>query len=63
MREAPVPQRLNRRPGAPQLGSVNSVTGKAVLGTKYAPRTINGQLSVLFGFYECHLRDDEGPRR
>ncbi|TCC51428.1 hypothetical protein E0H75_13150 [Kribbella capetownensis] len=52
LRDSPVPQRLNRRADAPAAGSVNPITGKAVLGTKYAPRTINHQLSVLFGFYE-----------
>ncbi|WP_406046968.1 tyrosine-type recombinase/integrase [Kribbella sp. NBC_00889] len=61
LRETPVPQRLNRRPDGPPPGSVNPVTGKAVLGTKYAARTINHQLSVLFGFYEWACAADLGP--
>jgi hypothetical protein len=40
---------------------VNPVTGKAVLGTEYAARTINHQLSVLFGFYEWACAADLGP--
>ena len=36
LRESPVPQRLNRRADAPTPDSVNLVTGKAVLGAKYA---------------------------
>lgn len=49
LRETPNPQRLRRDPGRPPPGSVNAVTGKAELSDKYAPRTINHQLSVLFG--------------
>jgi hypothetical protein len=52
LRETPNPQRLRRRPDAPPPGSVNPVTGKPVLPVKYASRTMNHQLSVLFGFYE-----------
>ena len=61
LREAPNPQRLRRRPDGPPPGSVNAVTGKAELTTKYAPRTINHQLSVLFGFYEHACAADLGP--
>ena len=61
LRESPVPQRLNRRADAPAPRSVNPVTGKAVLGTKYAARTINHQLSVLFGFYEWACAAGLGP--
>jgi hypothetical protein len=61
LRESPVPQRLNRRADAPAPGSVNPVTGKAVLGAKYAARTINHQLSVLFGFSEWACAAGLGP--
>ncbi len=61
LRDSPVPQRLNRRAGAPVPGSVNPITGKAALGTTYAARTINHQLSVLFGFYEWACTADLGP--
>jgi hypothetical protein len=61
LREAPVPQRLNRRPEAPEPGSVNPVTGKQSPGAKYAARTINHQLSVLFGFYEWACAAGVGP--
>ena len=57
----PNPQRLRRRPDAPPPGSVNAVTGKTELSGKYAPRTINHQLSVLFGFYEHACAADLGP--
>lgn len=40
---------------------MNAVTGKAELTAKYAPRTINHQLSVLFGFYEHACAADLGP--
>lgn len=60
LREAPVPQRLNRRPDRTSPGSVNPVTGKTVPGVKYAARTINHQLSVLFGFYEWACAADLG---
>lgn len=61
LREAPVPQRLNRRVDAAPAGSVNPVTGKAALGSTYAARTINHQLSVLFGFYEWACTAGLGP--
>lgn len=50
LRETPKPQR--RRPDGPVPGSLNPATGKRVPPATYAPRTINHQLSVLFGFYE-----------
>lgn len=50
LREAPNPQRTSRRADAPLPGSVNPVTGRSVLAATYASRTINHQLSVLFGF-------------
>ncbi|MGQ9406369.1 tyrosine-type recombinase/integrase [Mycolicibacterium gilvum] len=37
------------------------MTGKAELSGKYAPRTINHQLSVLFGFYDHACAVDLGP--
>lgn len=40
---------------------MNAVTGEAELSSKYAPRTINHQLSVLFGFYEHACAADLGP--
>jgi integrase/recombinase XerC len=61
LREVPNPQRLRRRADAPLPGSVNPVTGKAELSARYAPRTINHQLSVLFGFYEHACAADLGP--
>jgi hypothetical protein len=61
LRETPNQQRLVRRPDAPAPGSVNPITGKAVLPMKYASRTINHQLSVLFGFYEFACVVDLGP--
>jgi hypothetical protein len=61
LREAPNPQRLRRRADAPSPGSVNPVTGKPVLAATYASRTINHQLSVLFGFYEWACSSDVGP--
>lgn len=61
LRDAPDPQRLRRRSDAPPAGSVNGVTGKAVLPATYGARTINHQLSVLFGFYEHACAADLGP--
>lgn len=61
LREAPNPQRLRRRPDRPLPGSTNVVTGKAEPSDRYSPRTINHQLSVLFGFYEHACADDLGP--
>jgi site-specific recombinase XerD len=61
LRETPNPQRLRRRPDAPVPGSVNPRTGKPVPGRHYAGRTINHQLTVLFGFYEHACGWDAGP--
>jgi site-specific recombinase XerD len=61
LQQAPNPQRMRRRPDAPPPGSVNPVTGKPVLAATYASRTINHQLSVLFGFYEWACSTDGGP--
>ncbi len=61
LRETPVQQRVRRRPDVPAPGSVNPLTGKTSLGTMYAARTINHQLSVLFGFYEWACAADLGP--
>ena len=61
LRETPNPQRLRRRPDGPPPGSVNALTGKTELPVKYAARTINHQLSVLFGFYEHACAADLGP--
>lgn len=61
MREAPNPQRLRRRPDRPAPGTVNPVTGKPELPLGYSKRTIDHQLSVLFGFYEFACAADLGP--
>ncbi len=61
LRETPNPQRLRRSPDRPAPGSVNPLTGKAELPVKYAARTINHQLSVLFGFYEHACEANLGP--
>ncbi|TDC25447.1 tyrosine-type recombinase/integrase [Kribbella albertanoniae] len=61
LQQAPNPQRIHRRPDAPVPGSLNAVTGKLVLAATYASRTINRQLSVLFGFYEWACSTDLGP--
>lgn len=61
LREAPVPQRLRRRTGGPPAGSANPLTGKPALPAGYGARTINHQLSVLFGFYEWSCGAGVGP--
>jgi len=61
LRETPNPQRLRRRPDGPLPNSVNPLTGKAELSANYAARTINHQLSVLYGFYEHACALDLGP--
>ncbi len=61
LQQAPNPQRIRRRADSPQPGSVNPVTGKPVLAATYANRTINHQLTVLFGFYEWACSTDVGP--
>lgn len=60
-RQAPNPQRVRTRPGAPLAGSVNPRTGKPYLTAGYAPRTTNHQLSVLKQFYDFHLAAGRGP--
>jgi integrase/recombinase XerC len=42
-------------------GSQNPVTGKAYSGARYAPRTINHQLTALHGFYSFAVDWDLGP--
>lgn len=61
LRESPNPQRARRRGDRPAPGSVNAVTGKPVLSASYAPRTVNHQLTVLFGFYEWAMTGGVGP--
>jgi site-specific recombinase XerD len=61
LRETPNPQRLRRSPDAPPPGLVNPHTGKPSPGDRYAARTINLQLSVLFGFYDHACAADFGP--
>lgn len=61
LRQAPNPQRVRTRPGAPLAGSVNPRTRKPYLTAGYAPRTINHQLSVLKQFYDFHLAAGRGP--
>jgi Phage integrase, N-terminal SAM-like domain len=60
LRETPNPQRLRSHADAPP-GSVNLLTGKAAPNVRYAARTINHQLSVLFGFYEWACALPDGP--
>jgi integrase len=61
LREAPNPLRAGRSADAPGLGSLNPVTGKAYPGARYAPRTINHQLTVLHEFYSFAVDSDLGP--
>lgn len=61
LRETPNPQRLRRHPNRPPPGSVNALMGKTELPVNYAARTINHQLSVLFGFYDHACATDLGP--
>jgi len=61
LREVPNPQRRRGRPDAPPLGVVNPRTGKQAPGRQYAARTINHQLSVLFGFYDHACAAGFGP--
>jgi integrase len=61
LRQAPNPQRVRTRPGAPAAGSINARTGKPYLCEGYAPRTINHQLAVLTQFYDFHLGAGRGP--
>ena len=57
---APHPQR-ERSAASPAAGSVNLVTGKAMLGPGYSKRTINHAMSVVSGFYAHHGRFGRGP--
>jgi site-specific recombinase XerD len=61
LRETPNPQRLRRSADAPLPGAVNPQTGKPSPGDRYAARTINHQLSVLFGFYDHACAAGFGP--
>ena len=61
LRQAPNPLRAGRSASAPALGSLNPLTGKAYPGARYAPRTINHQLTVLHGFYSFAVDSDLGP--
>jgi hypothetical protein len=61
LREAPNPLRERRSPALPLPGSINPVTGKPFPGAGYAPRTINHQLTVLYGFYAFAVDMDLGP--
>jgi integrase len=61
LREAPNPLRAGRSASAPALGSQNLVTGKTYPGSRYAPRTINHQLTVLHGFYSFAVDCNLGP--
>jgi site-specific recombinase XerD len=47
----------------PRLVQVNVVSGKPNLGSTYAPRTINHNISVISAFYEYHRRALTGPLR
>jgi site-specific recombinase XerD len=51
------------KPGrtAGSAGGVNSVTGKPVRGSRYAPATIAHCETVLRSFYEFHLEAGSGP--
>lgn len=59
MRSAENPQR--RRSSSTASGSVNRRTGKRVLGSGYAPATINHALSVVSSFYTFHAQFGRGP--
>ncbi|WP_198165592.1 tyrosine-type recombinase/integrase [Nocardia fusca] len=61
LRNAPNPQRVRRRAGAPAAGTVNIRTGKPLLKAGYAPRTINHCLSVVWGFYAYNGSFGRGP--
>ncbi|WP_280393622.1 tyrosine-type recombinase/integrase [Nocardia brasiliensis] len=60
LRTSPNPQR-RRRPGAAPAGTVNARTGKQLLKSGYAPRTINHCLSVIWGLYAYHGSFGRGP--
>jgi len=52
-----------RQDGGPVPGSVNARTGKRVLGTTFAPATINHNLAVVSEFYRFHMDMGGGPLR
>lgn len=60
-RSAPNPQRMRRHDAVTPPGSVNVRTGKPVLGTGYAPATINHALTVVSAFYGFHAERGHGP--
>ncbi len=53
----------SRRDGGPVPGSINARTGKRVLGTTYAPATINHNLAVVSEFYRSQMDMGSGPLR
>jgi integrase len=61
LRHAANPQRRRRRPGAPEAGAVNVVTGKPEPGPGNAPSAITHTLTVVSGFYAFHLHFGRGP--
>ncbi|WP_220135652.1 tyrosine-type recombinase/integrase [Nocardia gipuzkoensis] len=61
LRIARNPQRRRRREDGLPPGSVHPKTGKVLLGSGYAPRTIAHNLSVVHGFYAFHLHFARGP--
>ncbi|MEU8310623.1 tyrosine-type recombinase/integrase [Actinomadura sp. NPDC048955] len=61
LRTARNPQRRRHQEGTFPPGSVNPNTGKPVLSSGYAPRTIAHNLSVVHGFYAFHLHFGRGP--
>jgi integrase len=52
-----------RRNGVPAPSGVNARTGKRILGTTYAPATINHNLAVVSEFYRFHMDMGGGPLR
>lgn len=61
LRAAPKPQRRSRVGTAPPAETVNPRTVKPTPGEQYAARTINHELSALFGFYQHACDADLGP--
>ncbi len=52
---------LRSKPDAKHRGTPNALTGKPILGTKYAPATVAHAETVLRSFYEFHLEAVTGP--